>query len=333
MNELIVINPKDYGLEEMQANQIAEAFREPLAELAALETEYKNFKNLTGTPPESTCIEAKELLKKYVSNRTTRDTIHKTEKAYFLNGGKYVQAWKNKSLEVSNEREEKLKEIADYYVNIEKERIVKLTEKREKDLLSCQLEDDIYIPPKLGEMPEQAWNTYFAGVKKGYDEEIEHRRQEQLRQEKEEKKQQEEQERIRKENEQLKAEAEAKEKEIEKERIEREKIEAKKQAEIETERLIQQKKLEKEQAEIEKLKQEKREREEAELKAQKEKEEQAKQIALAPDKDKIVAFNSMLLTVKLPEVSSPEAKEIVRSINDYIINLTQKISERLKELN
>jgi len=314
MNELVVINPKDYGLEQTKADEIAEAFREPLTELAELETEYKEFANLTGEPPQNTCDVAKALKQKYVKNRKVRETIHKTEKAYFWNAGKYVDAWKNKALEVSEERETKLSEIADYYINLEKERIEKLAQTRESELLKYQDPEMTYIPPELGKMDAKAWEIYLSGVKREYEEKqaaIKKAEQERIEKEKAEKA---EQERIRKENERLKKEAEAREKEVQKERAEMEKkleAEKKERERIENER----------QAAIEK------EQREAEAKA-----EAARKAAAAPDKEKIKQAIDYISSFPLIKVQTSEAQEIIEYIESQLKELCTWIFKEMQEL-
>jgi len=362
--ELIVIDPKIYGLSKDRADKIDEAFRNPVTELAALEPEYKNFENLTGEPPESTCAEAKALKMKYVKIRTRTADIHKTEKAFFLNAGRYIDAWKNRELEISKEREDKLSEIADYYINIEKVRIMKLEADRITELK--QYTDDpetMYIPPELGKMDERPWNAYLESVKKEYaDKKAEEIRIAEKALEDE-----------RRENifmeigyglgmfcfkygtveysrtqitsvtgeEFEKLLAEAKQKKIdfdaEQERIRKENESLKKEAEkrekaLAKEREESERVLEVERAEREKLEKERADRELKDREEKEEAERLEKEKSQAPDKEKLTALAETLRLYPMPEVKTDEAKHILRITQQSLAEIADCIFEDIEKM-
>ncbi len=232
--DLITIDPKEFGLDEKQGNEVIEAFREPFAELASLEPEFDNFRNLAGEPSEETCAAAKELKQRYVKVRTKTAAIHKEQKAFFLNAGRCVDAFKNRQLEIGKEREDILTSTADFYIIREQERIQKLQTERGEEIAKYQDPESCYIPPDLGAMPEELWLGYLTGVKSTFEKKQAEIREAQEKEEEERRKQEAENRRIREENEKLRLENEAKEKELQKEREKLEKQKAKEKAEAET---------------------------------------------------------------------------------------------------
>jgi len=80
---------------------------------------------------KATFKEAKELLSKVRDNRTKGIEVwHKTNKAFYLAGGRFVDAYKNKEVSVNEQMESKLTEIVKYEENQEAERIAALKKSR-----------------------------------------------------------------------------------------------------------------------------------------------------------------------------------------------------------
>ncbi len=283
--EIIKINPAEYGLTDQTAKNISDQFKPMLDKMVELENEFNEVVNM---PIEdvNTSKKAKEVRLKYVKVRTATAEIHKTQKAFYLNGGRFVDGWKNAQLFASEGKENKLAEIENYYENLERERIEKLQSER-IELISPYLEDTSNID--FGNMKEDVWEAYFNAKKTAYNDRIEaEKKAEEDRIEKEKA----EAERIRLqeiENEKLKAEALKKEKELEAERAAKLKAEheAKKkleaqQKEAEAKRKAEQEKHEAEKKKIElenqkklKAEQDKKAKLEAELKAKKDAEAKA----------------------------------------------------------
>ena len=104
--ELVKINPSDYGLEEQKAKEISDMFKPMLDKMVDLEKRYNEVISLEIQP--ETCKKAKELRLEYVKVRTGTATIHKELKAFYLQGGRFVDGWKNAQLMASQGIEEKL---------------------------------------------------------------------------------------------------------------------------------------------------------------------------------------------------------------------------------
>lgn len=229
--EIFKIDPSEYGLEENKAKQISDMFKPMLDKMVKLETQYNEVVLLPMS--EETSETAKELRFQYVKIRTGTAVIHKELKRFYLQGGRFVDGWKNAQLMASQDIEEKLLSIEKYYENLEVERILKLQEERTNELKKYGVE---VIPEGLGQMSDEVWNNYLTGTIANYEARIEAERKAEADRIKKLKAEADERERIRKVNERLHAKLK-----IEKERkavIEAE-LKAKKDAEAkaETERL------------------------------------------------------------------------------------------------
>lgn len=211
--EIVQINPAEYGLEESKAKEIQAAFEPMLQKMTELEDEFNEVMKLDVSP--DTCAKAKAIRLKYVKIRTATAEIHKEWKAFYLSGGRFVDGWKNAQLFASQGKEDKLKAIEEHFENIENERKDKLREDRIKALEKYEVDTSVIM---LGEMSDEVWDNYFAGIKASYEQKIEAEKKVEADRIAKEKALKEEQERIRKENEKLKSEAEAKEKELADER-------------------------------------------------------------------------------------------------------------------
>jgi hypothetical protein len=343
--EIAKINPAEYGLQEAQVKTIEEAFMPKIIERDGLMKVYETLITEELTP--ELCIEAKALRLKLVRVRTGIAEIHKTQKAFYLAAGRYVDAWKNKETAPVEQMEEKLEGIEKYWENIEKERKAKLRAERVTELQKYEVDGSLIM---LGEMADDVWDNYLAGVKLQYENrKIAERKAEEdrLAAIEAEKKRQEE---IRLENERLKAEREEMERKQETERKKQVAALAaaeKKRKEAEAAMLEQAKKdrerIEAERQAKEKAETELREKRETEARAQKEAEEraiaeekariaEAKKQAAAPDKDKLLKLAEEIKSLSLPELKTPEAKEIINSVRGLLYKINSYIVEKTKEL-
>ena len=170
MNEIVKIDPKEFGIEESKAADIAAQFKPMLDKMVELEVEYNQ---VIALPVESkqTAIQAKVLRMKYVKVRTGTAGIHKAQKAFYLLAGRFVDGWKNAQLFASEGIEKKLEDIEMFYENQEKQRIAKLQAEREEILLPYNVENVTAL--HLGEMAESVWNNFLLGTKKSHDDKIE----------------------------------------------------------------------------------------------------------------------------------------------------------------
>ena len=282
-----IIKAEDYGLEVEKANELTVGLKVVKAEREFLIKEFEEVAKLELI--EENLPKFKELRLRIVKNRTQGiNKWHKTNKEFFLTGGKFVDAIKNKENAINEQMEERLMSAEKHFENLEKERIAKLQAER-VGLLSEFVEDA--NERDLASMEDDVWESYLATKKQAHLDKIqaeldaEKERQAKIKAEKEE------QERIRKENAKLKAEAEEYERLAKIEANKRAKQEAERKEKEEKERKIREEKERKERAEYEaKLKAEreakekiereekaKREKLQAELKAKEEVERKAKE--------------------------------------------------------
>lgn len=163
MNTIVKINPAEYGLTETKAQEIEQMFRPMLEKMSELEKEYNDIIQLPIN--QTSCAMAKELRLKYVKVRTGTAAIHKDLKAFYLNGGRFVDGWKNAQLFASQGIEEKLESIENFYINQERERIAALETERRTLLLPYSE----VMPQGLGQMDEQVFQNYLTGAKVAHD--------------------------------------------------------------------------------------------------------------------------------------------------------------------
>jgi len=319
--EITKIDPKEYGLEETQVQTIEQAFAPKIAERDGLLQIYNDV--ITKELTESTCKEAGELRRKLVKVRTGIAEIHKTQKAFFLAAGRFVDAWKNKETAPVEQMETNLEQIENHFINIEKQRIADLEATRTEQLLQYTE----IMPGSLGLMQDDVFQAYLAAQKTADEAKIAAEKQAEHDRIAREKAEAEERERIRIENDRLKKEAEEREKAIEAERIEAEKKLAAERAEaaakqkaIEDAARIEREKAEAERA---KLAAELKAKEDAEAKAKAEAERieqeriaSANKAAKAPDKDKLKAFVQSITLPELPELKSAETKAVAAVITE-----------------
>jgi len=240
-NEIVKINASDYGLDSTKAQEIEAMFLPMLNKMKKLEKDYNEIIKLPINP--ETCQKAKELRLQYVRVRTGTAEIHKELKAFYLNGGRFVDGWKNAQLFASQEIEETLKKIENHFEILEAERKAKIKAER-ITMIQPYVEDvNTFM---LGEMTENAFKILFAGAKSQYEARIAAEKKAEEERQAAIKAEQERQEKIRLENIRLQKEAKAKEKQFaaerEKARLEQERIEKERTAERE--------KFEKEKAEM-----------------------------------------------------------------------------------
>lgn len=322
--EIVKLNPAEYGLKETEVQPIENAFMPKIVEREALRDTYENIINQELTP--ALCTEAKSLRLKLVKVRTGIAEIHKSQKAYFLAAGRYVDAWKNKETLPVEQMEEKLEAIEKYFENLERERKNKLRDERIAELAKYEMDGSLML---LGEMKEEVWVNFLAGAKLQYEQKKEAERkaeEERLAAIEAERKRQEEirleNERLKKEREELEAKRAAERKKMEAEKAKADKARQEAEAKMLAQAKADREKLEAARAEKEKAEAELRQKREAEERARKEAEARAiaeekariaeeKRRAMAPDKDKLLAFADEILNLPQPKVASQEAKTIL----------------------
>jgi DNA repair exonuclease SbcCD ATPase subunit len=323
--ELVKVNPAEFGLTDDTAKNIQAQFDPMLKKMVELEEE---FNQVVVLPIDdlNTAKKAKELRLKYVKIRTGTAEIHKSQKAFYLNGGRFVDGWKNAQLFASQSKEERLESIEKHLENLEKKRIEDLNLLR-VELIRPYVFDT--TATNFGTMPEDVWNAYYQTKKKDYEDRIAAEKKAEEERIAKEKQEAEEREQQRLENIRLKEEAErrnaelkaereanearersireeaerklAEERRIAKEETDRKEAAAKKEREELDAKLEEQRK---ENARIEKELQEKRD---ADLKAQQEKEaaelkakKEAEKLAKAPIKKQLTIWVDSFVSPETP---------------------------------
>jgi len=296
-----IIDPKEYGIEENKAITILQSFEPKQVELTVFTEQYSDIVGMELNPVAFKA--ARELRLKLVKVRTGIADVHKTEKAFFLASGRYVDALKNKLTLPIEKMEEKLTEIEKYEERLEAERKASLKQSREAEFLPYEF-DTSFLP--LADMTEEQFTGQLESAKLAFETK----------------------KRLAAEAEQARIEAE---KQAEADRIERERIEAEQREAMR----IENERLRKEVEEIEKqaaIKQaselEAKEKQEAKLKAEREaaakafQEQENKRIAaekeLQDKKDAELKEAQLAEANKQAELSKGDADKV----NDLIAELT-----------
>jgi len=323
VQELVLVNPTEYGIEKPKAIEILGNLPQLKTERFKLEQEYNDVLTLD-IEDKKTAKVARELRLKIRDNRTKGiDKWHKDAKDLFLRGGQFVDAIKRVESEVNISMESKLEQIEKY---------AEVQEAKRKELLRvervAQLEvfkDFVPMGLNFGEMAEDEFQKIQNGAKLQHEakvkadaEEAERKR---IEAEKSELARIEEKKRIQaqeEENNRLREEAEKKEQELAEERAkaEQERLKAEeenrrirdeKDAQLKAER----EKAEALQAEIRAKAEQERLKAEELLKANQLKVKEAEKLAKAPIKKQMTAW---INTFEIPQTSIENDK--VKSIQE-----------------
>jgi colicin import membrane protein len=286
-----IIKAEDYGLEITKADELTSGLEIVKSERDLLIEEFNEVAKLEVT--QDNLPKFRNLRLKIVENRTQGiNKWHKATKNFFLTGGRFVDAIKNKEILVNEQMESKLMDAEKHFENLEKKRLADLQNVRVA-LLSEFLEDA--SERDLSSMDQDVWEYCLATKKQAYLDVIAAELQAEKERVAKELAEKAEQERIRKDNELLKAELLKREEQAKIEADKLKKIEADRIAKENAERLQREAAAAKERAEYEaKLKAEreakeriereerlKREKLEAQIQAQKDAELQAQKDAEA----------------------------------------------------
>lgn len=352
-------------IEESKALKIKATFEPMVKMLEEFENQYNSIvKDSEKEITKELTEKAKRLRLDVGKVRIKTDELRKTEKEEYLRAGKAIDGVSNILKWAVSEKENKLKEIEDYFEIQEQERLEKLQQDRAEKLLKY-VENAFEL--SLSSMEEDVFNAYFQTKKKEHEDRIVA--------EKKAEEERIEQERLYKlkleRNDELKLywkfvpgnhpdfeslsdsewsdflaemknakesyDKEQEEIKQEKERLEKEA--KKRQAQIEKERL--------ERVKAEKLELEKREKLQAELKAKEEAEQKEKQrlldeqqtkikaekaALLAPDKDKLIALSKRIMLIEMPELKAKEANDIMLNVVDLLSKIDSYIKEKVQNL-
>lgn len=311
--ELQLIKANEYGLTESKAQQIENVFLPMVAMLKDFEEVYNKVIAMPIENPESATA-AKRLRLDISKIRIEADKVHKAAKEESLRTGKAIDGIRNILKYAVTEKEEALKKIETYAERMEADRIEKLASKRIVSLLQYGIEEEETGHLNLGEMAQQVFDNFLAGIKANYESRIKAEREAEEAEAARLKAEAEERARMKKENELLKAEAEK----IEKERI----AERKKQEEL----------LKAEHEKQAKLQAEIKAKVEAERKAAEAEAEKVRKASLAPDREKLISFAASLKLLVMPNVQSDEAKAVLNSTKLLLQKVDDYINEKAKDL-
>lgn len=254
--QLTVIDPKEFGVEESKALELTVGLNPILEARAKLIEKYNEIKDLEVT--KENLEQFRKLRLEFQKNRTKGIADwHKVAKEVPLRLSQLLDAVKRNETTINENYETPLEAKEKHFENLEKERLKAIHLDRVEKLSKFNFEVGT---TDFSGMDENMFTTILVGAEKAYNDKIEAEKKAEEERIAKEKKEAEEREAQRLENERLKKEAAEKEAQLQKEREEA----AKKQAEIEAKA--------------------KKEREELERKA---KEEKAKQDAILAEQKRL----------------------------------------------
>lgn len=328
-NTLIKVDPKEFGLEEHKANELTIGLKNILEERQVLSDAYSDVIQLEIT--EENLSTFRELRLKIRDNRTKGiEKWHKVNKEFFLTGGRFVDAIKNKEVSENERMEEQLLKAEKHFEALEKERLLVVHNERVAQLIPFNYEIGNI---DFSAMDDNMFNAILTGAKKNHEDKVEAEKKAEAERLEAIRLAEEEKEKQRLELERLRVENEAKEKQLEQERLEAEKIrlaekqkadaelaeqkrladiEAKKQAEIIAKQKEVADRLEKELKAKADAELKEKQRIEAEVKAKLEAEKKA---AKAPDKDKLKEYIVSIDPKMNFDLKTMEAAKVLGEIN------------------
>lgn len=309
--------PELAGIEKTKAEKIEATF-EPMVEmLKEFDGRYNEIIAIAEEDiTEDTLADAKRLRLDISKVRIETDKIRKAEKEEYLRAGKAIDGVSNILKWAVTEKENKLKEIENYYENKEKERLEKLQKER-VDKLIPYLENAEEID--LASMQDDVFDAYFSSKKKAYEDRIEAERKAEEERKRKEEEDRLENERIRAENERLRKEKEEKDRKIEEERKRREEEDRKRREKEEADRKAREEaEKKKEEENRKKLEEERKAREEAERKLREEEE-----------KKRLIEEARIAEEKALEKISNARADKPKRElVSTEILQLRQRLIDR-----
>jgi len=160
-----IVKASDYDLDEQKAGEIQASFEPMIVERRLIAKEYEAI--IKEEIDADVSQRARSLRLQLVKVRTGIADIHRTQKHMFLMAGRFVDAWKNAETLPVTQMEEKLTGIERHFENIEILRINSIRVTRVEELGKYEVADEL-CPANLGQMDEDVWSNYLAGVKESY---------------------------------------------------------------------------------------------------------------------------------------------------------------------
>lgn len=164
---VINVDPKEYGLEEVKAQQIKAQFQPMLDKITDLESRFNEIAAMQKDDPE-TWAAAKTLRKEYKEARIAVEKIHKEQKDFYLKGGRFVDGWKNAFLFSTQSQEKKLELIENYESEMKKAAEAALKAERMEILKGYEYNTE-QIESSLGEMSQDLFDNFIVGVKAAFE--------------------------------------------------------------------------------------------------------------------------------------------------------------------
>lgn len=167
----LLVNPKDFGIEETKAQELTSNLPQILDERKAFESQYAEIVKMDIEDTKTSKL-ASSLRKLIKDNRTKGIEVwHKNAKDYFLKGGQFVDAIKRQQIAINERMETALEEIEKYAERKEAERKRKLADERLTELNKFEFQLSVGID--LGSMDESMYQNLLAGCKSTYEAKIE----------------------------------------------------------------------------------------------------------------------------------------------------------------
>jgi hypothetical protein len=220
--------PELFGIEPNKAQEMVSGLSTTIAERQVLKDAYIDVIQLEINAENLPTF--KELRLKFVKIRTSIEKWHKSNKAFYLAGGRFVDAIKNKEIAETEEIEYKLLEAEKFFEHQEKAKAKELNDLRISKI-SPWVENAEQMDFK--EFSDEDFDDFVFGKKMKHEQRIEAERLAEEQRIEEAKAEADRLEAQRLENVKLKAEADATAKKIESERLERERLDK-----IESDKLV-----------------------------------------------------------------------------------------------
>jgi len=209
-----LVKAEEYGLTPENGTKIEQEFAVITTEQSGLIEVYEGILKAELCP--ETEEKARVLSNKLSKLNASNNAVHKVQKAYYLAGGEFVDALKNKNKTTIAEMQDRLEQIKNHSKRIEEERIQDLHAKRIGEV--SKYVEEVSLGINFGTMEDDVWEAYFLAKKKSYEDSVAATKVEEDKRKAEVEAERKRVEAIRVENEKLRKDAEVERKKVEAER-------------------------------------------------------------------------------------------------------------------
>jgi colicin import membrane protein len=155
---LVVVDPTSYGVEPSKAQELIGNLPQITQERDQMADQYDEVVRMNIEDPKTMKL-AKELRLRLRKNRTQGINVwHRTTKNFFLKGGQFVDAIKNREAAINERMEAGLEEIEKHLETLEKIHIQNLQDER-TEMLKKFVEDTSNL--QLGTMDDDVFEAYY----------------------------------------------------------------------------------------------------------------------------------------------------------------------------